>query len=140
MSLSQSGTWEVPPNAEPVLAQTAASGQDLPPAQAKQPKAKRPTVQQIANQQVAMMDLVAAITNRLDALTKLPEHTPKPVPFHAEAPGASQTAGLLQQAFGLSCTSLPACAQVAHKHAGGPSSSPIPGAGCGNASQQRRSW
>ena len=82
--------------------QTAVSGQDAPPtpSKAKAPKAKRPTVQQIANQQVAMMDLMTAITNRLDALTKTQEHPPKPVQVQAGVPGPSATASLLQQHTG----------------------------------------
>ncbi|CAE7359437.1 unnamed protein product [Symbiodinium natans] len=51
--------------------QTAVSAVEeaLPaPAKAKAPKAKRPTVQQLAAQQARMMELMASVVNRLDAL------------------------------------------------------------------------
>ena len=69
--------------------QTAASAEEaLPKVKAKAAKAKRPTVQQLASQQIAMMDLMTSVVNRLasqeqQALAQAPrpeapfQHVPK---------------------------------------------------------------
>ena len=54
--------------------QTAVLGPEgVPKVKAKAPKAKRPTVQQLATQQVAMMDLMTFFANRLDSLASAQE-------------------------------------------------------------------
>ena len=118
VALSAGGEWEVPALLEPVPAVIVDLSESLVSALMPADLSaaglyvfrEGDAVQQLANQQVAMMDLMTAITNRLDALTKAQEPQALPQTAPPGLPSANPTAKLLQQP--LSAAPLKSLASV----------------------------